>query len=98
MRHRPTGIEAMADLRSQFRSREVARGVLEARVKEHFGNVLAASTNQARQDMVGSGMRGDKIRTYRERDDQVTDHRTGRKVRLSALERFSLEDLGTFSA
>jgi len=29
-------------------------------------------------------MRADKIRTYRVRDDQILDHRTGRKTRLSA--------------
>lgn len=36
-------------------------------------------------------MRGDKIRTYRERDDIATDHRTEQKVKLSFVLRGELE-------
>lgn len=33
--------------------------------------------------MVGSGQRGDKVRTYRCQDDRVTDHRSQRSARLA---------------
>ena len=33
---------------------------------------------QDRKQQVGSGMRGDKIRTYRFQDDIVKDHNTGK--------------------
>ena len=48
---------------------------------------LASSMAEAervgsRRQQLGSGQRGDKIRTYRERDDLVIDHRAGTKTRL----------------
>ena len=46
-----------------------------------------------RKAQVGSGMRGDKIRTYREQDDQVTDHQTGKQARLKDVLRGRLQDL-----
>lgn len=82
MRHRPTGIEAKAASKSQHDNRRMAREVLEARVADHFAQAAKASTDAARREMVGSGMRGDKIRTYRCQDDVVTDHRSGQKLRL----------------
>jgi protein subunit release factor A len=42
---------------------------------------------------VGSGQRADKIRTYREQDDQVTDHRNGARVRLKDIRRGELSRL-----
>ena len=33
-----------------------------------------------RKAQVGTGMRGDKIRTYRFQDDQVQDHVTGKRA------------------
>jgi protein subunit release factor A len=38
-------------------------------------------------------MRGDKIRTYREQDDQVKDHRTNKKTSLAKVRRGGLEAL-----
>lgn len=82
MRHRPTGIEAKAATKSQHRNRVMARQMLEARVAAYHTERTHASEAASRRQMVGSGMRGDKVRTYRERDDQVTDHRSGAKLRL----------------
>lgn len=93
MRHRPTGIEAKAAAKSQHQNRKTARSMLEARVRavmdERMGREMAAD----RRRQVGSGMRADKIRTYRQQDDQVTDHRTGCKTRLSKVRAGHLEDL-----
>lgn len=36
-----------------------------------------------RKSQVGSGMRGDKIRTYRFQDDSVQDHLTGKRAKCS---------------
>ena len=83
MRHRPTGIEATASERSQYQNKQTARAMLEARVAAHFAGNHKSKRDADRREMVGSGMRGDKIRTYREQDNLVTDHRTGKKSRLS---------------
>lgn len=93
MRHRPTGIEAKASAKSQIQNRKTARAMLEARVRA----VMDARTNKDRAEdrrrQVGSGMRADKIRTYRLQDDLVTDHRTGLKARLSKVRAGDLEAL-----
>ena len=39
--------------------------------------------NSMRKAQVGSGQRGDKVRTYRFQDDRVVDHRVGKKIRLA---------------
>jgi len=41
--------------------------------------------NNSRANQIGSGMRGDKIRTYRFRDNLVEDHRTGKSGRCSEI-------------
>lgn len=91
MRHLPTGIETKAAAKSQHQNRRVARETLEARVAAHYATQDTASKVQDRRDKVGSGERGDKVRTYRTRDDQVTDHRSGKKARLSRVVRGELE-------
>lgn len=85
MRHRPTGIEARADLRSQLDSRRAARQVLEARVRAHFEGLDRSRLSQERKSLSGCGARGDKVRTYRVMDDRVTDQRTGRKAPLQKI-------------
>lgn len=67
--------------------------MLEARVREHLAAMSTATTNARRREAVGSGQRGDKVRTYRVQDDLVTDHRSGRKCRLSSVAAGELEQL-----
>lgn len=86
MRHRPTGIEVKAEAeRGQIDNKRVARATLEFRVSSFYARQHKATQDYARKGMVGSGQRGDKTRTYRAQDDQVTDHRAGRKARLSDI-------------
>lgn len=85
MRHVPTGIEAKAAAKSQLQNRKTARQMLEARVAAHYQALSRQHLAQNRKTQVGSGMRGDKVRTYREQDDLATDHRNGAKARLSTV-------------
>lgn len=80
--HRPSGLTARVDMRSQHRSRALALEILSAKLSGRAERANAESANRVRQEQIGSGMRGDKIRTYRTQDDRVTDHRTNRTWRL----------------
>jgi peptide chain release factor 1 len=83
MRHKPTNIEVRVDGRSQLLNRRTARELLEIRVTAHFAAIDNASRANNRKYAIGSGERGDKIRTYREQDNLVICHRTDQKYRLS---------------
>jgi protein subunit release factor A len=42
-----------------------------------------AAEDDVRRQQIGSGMRGDKRRTYRFQDNQVVDHVTGKSMQAS---------------
>lgn len=83
--HRPTGLVATCDGRDQHANRRQAWAVLQQRVRAQRQQEVTSDLNTKRREMVGSGQRGDKVRTYRCQDDRVTDHRSGKAARLSAV-------------
>ena len=93
MRHLPTGIEAKAAAKCQHTNRRTARAMLEARVFEFYESKKRTKESADRKSKVGSGMRGDKIRTYREQDDVVIDHVLETKARLKDVRAGRLEVL-----
>lgn len=74
--HVPTGISVKSEQRSRQASYAEAFKELERRVLELRGAEQSAEVNKIVKAQVGSGMRGDKIRTYRLQDDVVIDHQT----------------------
>lgn len=76
--HIPTGLIATAQTRSRQNSYQLAiqniQQELDTASKRQYNNTIAST----RKSQVGSGMRGDKIRTYRFQDDRVQDHLTGK--------------------
>jgi peptide chain release factor 1 len=85
MTHKPTGITARIDGRSQHRNKEIARELLESRVSEAESSRIVSNRVQDRKDKIGSGQRGDKIKTYRVKDNIVQDHRTNMKFSLKKV-------------
>lgn len=81
--HKPTGIRVeCCSERSQKQNRETARQMLIARISNAEQEKIDKDRSLDRKTKVGSGQRGDKVRTYREQDDMVRDHRTGKKTSL----------------
>jgi peptide chain release factor 1 len=76
---------ATAQCRSRQDSQNQAKSALleQLKIKKHleFKSVLDAD----RKQQVGSGMRGDKIRTYRFQDDIVKDHITGKSASVKQV-------------
>lgn len=75
--HIPSGVVVTAQCRSRQNSLDSAMSELQLRLdteaKRSYNNNIAIN----RKSQVGSGMRGDKIRTYRFQDDRVQDHISG---------------------
>jgi len=90
--HVPSGTVARAEnSRSQHQNRERALAALATKLKETEAQAVSGARKQQRKAQVGSGMRGDKIRTTRLQDDQVTDHRADRKYRAKSYLRGDLD-------
>lgn len=94
LRHRPTGIRVRIERgRTRPVNQRTARAVLRARLAAMQRDEASATQNSARREQVGSGMRGDKIRTVAEQRDRVTCHRTGRSTSLRRYLRGDFSDL-----
>ncbi len=74
--HIPTGIVAECqDDRSQHRNKAKALQVLSARIQEKDRVERAARDAAERKNLIGSGDRSDRIRTYNFPQGRLTDHR-----------------------
>ena len=74
--HMPTGVVvSMQDEKSQIKNREKAMRVLRARLQELEEQKQHDAQASERKQMVGSGDRSEKIRTYNFKENRVSDHR-----------------------
>lgn len=74
--HLPTGLVVTCqDEKSQLKNKDKAMKVLRARLLAKFRNEQQQEMAQARRDMVGSGDRSERIRTYNFPQNRLTDHR-----------------------
>lgn len=78
--HLASGVVATAQCRSRENSLNEAKETILARLNGHSAAEQNAAQASERKNQVGSGMRGDKIRTYRFQDNQVKDHITGKQA------------------
>jgi peptide chain release factor 1 len=83
--HIPTGIVATAQCRSRQNSLAEALQTIQTQVDNIAQTAYNKTIAADRKQQVGTGMRGDKVRTYRFQDDRVQDHVTGRSAKCSAI-------------
>ena len=84
--HEPTGVEVrMQETKSQTQNREKAWALLRARLFERQKAERDAARVAARNSMIGSGNRAEKIRTYRWKENIAVDHRLGESTNLGTL-------------
>ena len=90
--HLPTGITVQCqDEKSQHRNREKAMVVLKARILDMQRSEEAEKMGNKRRDMIGTGDRSERIRTYNFPQNRLTDHRIN--LTLYSLDRIMEGDM-----
>ena len=84
--HVPTGIEVkMQESKSQTQNRARAWQLLRARVFDHYQKLKDAQRAKTRSQMIGSGDRSERIRTFRYKESVVVDHRLEQTFALTQI-------------
>jgi len=92
LEHIPTGITvSMQDEKSQHKNRAKAWRILRSRLYDHYERQRRAERDAARKNMIGSGDRSQRIRTYNFPQNRLTDHRVN--LSLYSLDRIMMGDL-----
>lgn len=91
--HLATGIKVVRDGRHQHKNKEEALAEIKKRVNYFYKTGHTEEVVEERNGQIGNGTRSDKKRTYREKDDRVIDHETGREASLKQFMKGKLEIL-----
>ncbi len=90
--HIPTGVVVTCqDERSQYSNKKKAMKVLQSRLLAHKKEKHEAEIGKKRKEMVGRGMRSEKVRTYNFPQNRITDHQVN--LTLKKLDRVIEGDL-----
>lgn len=78
--HKPTGLTAVSQTRSRVSSFENAKKALLERLCQYHQAKICDIDKSIRKKQVGSGQRGDKIRTIQFQNGTAIDHRTNKRI------------------
>lgn len=93
MIHIPTGISEIRKGRSRDKNITEAKAAILKRLDNCADSEKSQNINDIKSSQTGSGMRGDKRRTYRFQDDQVKDHITNKSTTVKKFMRGYISDL-----
>ncbi|KKT88121.1 MAG: Peptide chain release factor 1 [Parcubacteria group bacterium GW2011_GWC1_45_9] len=92
IKHKPTGITvACQSERQQHQNKERAMSILQAKIYDLKLQEQQAKLVSQRRDLIGTGERSEKIRTYNFPQDRITDHRINQSWKN--IQRILLGDL-----
>lgn len=80
IRHVPTNIVVSAQTRSRTNSLNEAKAELKRRLTFKQNSSIRNEESIMRRGQVGTGQRGDKIRTIQFQNNTAQDHRTGKRI------------------
>lgn len=83
--HIPTGLMENRQGRKREENLRQAKDFLLTKLQNMHYTHRKKQSQVIIKSQMGSGMRGDKIRTYRFQDDQVVDHNTGKSAKASKV-------------
>lgn len=81
--HLETGLMVTAQTRNRDSSFKQAWYELTSRLESLHADQQLSIIGNTKRSQIGSGQRGDKVRTIRFQDDRAVDHRTGKKIKAS---------------
>jgi peptide chain release factor 1 len=80
LKHVPSGVVVCAQTRSRINSLNEAKAELKRRLTNLHNSSIRQEQSTMRKGQVGSGQRGDKIRTIQFQNNVAQDHRTGKRI------------------
>ena len=80
MRHKPTGLDVFINGRDQGKNKEIALKILTMRVNNLRNGEVQEGYDKLRRERMGSGNRGEKIRTYNFFREKIIDHRLNKDI------------------
>lgn len=91
-KHKPSGIEVKSGSeRSQHHNKTIALEMLKSKLFEDQQSKNEGASNQSRKKQIGSGMRGDKIRTIRTQEGIVKCDVTGKTTSWASYQKGNIE-------
>lgn len=91
--HEPTGLVEARQGRDRVSNEASARKALLDRLDAMQTEATSAAIGADRKQMVGTGMRGDKVRTVRMQADEAVDHTSGKRMRATDYMRGKMDQL-----